>query len=169
MALITTNILGQNTPAIAATEAQYAEMWAQDAAAMYGYADSSAAATQLSQFTEPPQTTSPSGLTAYESAFAMTVPPPVIAANRAQLATLVATNVFGQNTPAIAATGWMTPTRPQLRSRSGRCCTGRGAAATGIRPAADVGAGDRAPADRAPLRVWCAAHPARVSLSRCGS
>ncbi|WP_424748475.1 PPE family protein [Mycobacterium sp.] len=42
--------------------------------------------------------------TAYESAFAMTVPPPVIAANRAQLAALVATNVFGQNTPAIAAT-----------------------------------------------------------------
>lgn len=42
--------------------------------------------------------------TAYESAFAMTVPPPVIAANRAQLAMLVATNVFGQNTPAIAAT-----------------------------------------------------------------
>ena len=45
-----------------------------------------------------------SAATAYESAFAMTVPPPVIAANRAQLAMLVATNVFGQNTPAIAAT-----------------------------------------------------------------
>ena len=36
MALIATNIFGQNTPAIATTEAQYAEMWAQDAAAMYG-------------------------------------------------------------------------------------------------------------------------------------
>ncbi len=32
---------------------------------------------------------------AYESAFAMTVPPAVIAANRAQLSKLVATNVFG--------------------------------------------------------------------------
>lgn len=41
---------------------------------------------------------------AFESAFAMTVPPPVIAANRAQLAMLLATNVLGQNTPAIAAT-----------------------------------------------------------------
>ena len=41
---------------------------------------------------------------AYEAAFAMTVPPPVIAANRAQLMALVATNFFGQNTPAIAAT-----------------------------------------------------------------
>jgi PPE-repeat protein len=41
---------------------------------------------------------------AYESAFAATVPPSVIAANRALLAALVATNFLGQNTPAIAAT-----------------------------------------------------------------
>ena len=40
---------------------------------------------------------------AYEAAFAATVPPPVIAANRAELMMLVATNFFGQNTPAIAA------------------------------------------------------------------
>src|ERR1700759_543544 len=40
---------------------------------------------------------------AYEAAFAATVPPPVIATNRALLAALVATNIFGQNTPAIAA------------------------------------------------------------------
>jgi PPE-repeat protein len=41
---------------------------------------------------------------AYESAFAETVPPSVIAANRALLAALIATNFLGQNTPAIAAT-----------------------------------------------------------------
>ncbi|WP_157011552.1 PPE family protein, partial [Mycobacterium celatum] len=40
---------------------------------------------------------------AYETAFMATVPPPVIAANRAQLAALVATNILGQNTPAIMA------------------------------------------------------------------
>ena len=57
MTLIATNILGQNTPAIAATEAHYTQMWAQDAAAMYEYAGSAAAATQLTPFTEPPQTT----------------------------------------------------------------------------------------------------------------
>ncbi|OBG80705.1 hypothetical protein A9X05_20620 [Mycobacterium sp. E3298] len=55
--LIATNILGQNTPAIAATEAQYAEMWAQDAGAMYAYAASSAAATQLTPFAAPAATT----------------------------------------------------------------------------------------------------------------
>ena len=43
--LIATNFFGQNTPAIAVTEAQYMEMWAQDAAAMYGYTASSAVAT----------------------------------------------------------------------------------------------------------------------------
>ena len=59
--LISTNILGQNTPAIAATEAHYAEMWAQDAAAMYGYAGSSAAASTLTPFTAPPATTTATG------------------------------------------------------------------------------------------------------------
>ncbi|CAM4238764.1 putative PPE family protein PPE29 [Mycobacterium basiliense] len=51
--LIASNFFGQNTAAIAATEAQYAEMWAQDAAAMYGYAASSAAATMLTPFSSP--------------------------------------------------------------------------------------------------------------------
>src|SRR6516165_4490438 len=62
MALIATNFLGQNTPAIAATEAQYMEMWAQDAAAMYGYAGESAAASTLTPFTPAPNTTNPAGL-----------------------------------------------------------------------------------------------------------
>lgn len=61
MALIATNLLGQNTPAIMATQAQYMEMWAQDAAAMYGYAGSSAAASQVTPFTPAPQTTNPAG------------------------------------------------------------------------------------------------------------
>ena len=59
--LVATNFLGINTPAIAATEAQYAEMWAQDAVAMYGYAGSSAAATALTPFTSPQQNTDPGG------------------------------------------------------------------------------------------------------------
>ncbi len=58
-ALVATNFFGQNTPAIAAAEAQYAEMWAQDAVAMYGYAGSSAAATVLTPLNSPQQNTSP--------------------------------------------------------------------------------------------------------------
>ncbi len=56
-ALVATNVVGQNTPAITATEAMYAEMWAQDATAMYGYAGSSAAAATVTPFSSPPQTT----------------------------------------------------------------------------------------------------------------
>ncbi|BBX94913.1 PPE family protein [Mycobacterium lacus] len=68
MTLIATNLLGQNFPAIAATEAQYGEMWAQDATAMYGYAAASAAATNLTPFTEPPQIANPAGLAAQAGA-----------------------------------------------------------------------------------------------------
>jgi PPE-repeat protein len=62
LALVATNFFGQNTPAIMATEALYVEMWAQDAAAMYGYAGASLAASALTPFTTPPESTSPSGL-----------------------------------------------------------------------------------------------------------
>jgi PPE-repeat protein len=62
MSLIATNILGQNTPAIAITEAQYAQIWAQDAAAMYGYAGASASSTILTPFTAPVPPTNPGGL-----------------------------------------------------------------------------------------------------------
>ncbi|MGO8852814.1 PPE family protein, partial [Mycobacterium sp.] len=37
LSLIATNILGQNTPAIAMTEFEYMDMWAADVAAMFGY------------------------------------------------------------------------------------------------------------------------------------
>ncbi|ORV96587.1 PPE family protein [Mycobacterium kyorinense] len=59
--LVATNVLGQNTPAIAQLEAQYGEMWAQDAAAMYGYAGQAATATKVTPFAAPVQTTNPAG------------------------------------------------------------------------------------------------------------
>ncbi len=62
MALIATNFLGQNTAAIAATEAHYGEMWAQDAAAMYAYAASSTTASALTPMAPAPPTTNPAGL-----------------------------------------------------------------------------------------------------------
>jgi PPE-repeat protein len=70
MALIATNLLGQNTPAIMATEAQYTEMWAQDATAMYNYAANSASASASSIFAPPPQTTNPGGLAGHVGAAA---------------------------------------------------------------------------------------------------
>nr|WP_081286951.1 PPE family protein [Mycobacterium colombiense] len=57
--LLATNVLGQNTPAVAQLEAQYGEMWAQDATAMYSYAGQSAASTKVTPFTAAPQIANP--------------------------------------------------------------------------------------------------------------
>jgi len=69
-ALVATNFFGQNTPAIAANQAEYAEMWAQDAAVMYSYAAASAAATKLSPLSPAPQTTNEAGTSAQAEAAA---------------------------------------------------------------------------------------------------
>jgi PPE-repeat protein len=61
MSLVAANLLGQHTPAIAATEAAYADMWAQDATAMYGYAGDAAGTTTLTPFASAPGTTNPAG------------------------------------------------------------------------------------------------------------
>lgn len=60
--LVATNFLGFNTAAIAELEAQYAEMWAQDAIAMYGYAAASARAGALQPLDTPAPSTNPAGI-----------------------------------------------------------------------------------------------------------
>lgn len=62
MVLVATNVLGQNTPAIAATDAQYAQMWAQDATAMDAYRAASASAAALTPFIPPAPGTNPAEL-----------------------------------------------------------------------------------------------------------
>jgi PPE-repeat protein len=97
--LVATNVLGQNTAAIAANEAHYAQMWAQDAATMYGYAGSSATASQMTPFTEPGQTTNPAGLAGQAAAVGQ-------AGNTAQTAQLVSSlpnAIQGLSSPLAAA------------------------------------------------------------------
>ncbi len=65
-----TNLFGLNNGVIAQLEAQYAEMWAQDASAMYSYAGSSAAATKVTAFTEAPAITNPAASTTQAAAVA---------------------------------------------------------------------------------------------------
>src|SRR6202022_4648285 len=88
--LVATNFFGQNTPAIMATEAQYMEMWAQDAAAMYGYAASSAAATVLTPYQSPPNTTTPDAPAQQGAAVAQATaqPPGQAAAQAVQAASI---------------------------------------------------------------------------------
>jgi PPE-repeat protein len=75
--LVATNLFGQNTATIAATEAQYSEMWAQDALAMDSYAGSSAAAAKVTPFTEAPQITSAGGTTAQSTALTQAAATPI--------------------------------------------------------------------------------------------
>ena len=71
--LAANNVFGHYTSQIAAVEAAYAEMWAQDAAAMYNYAASSSTATTLAPFSEPPQTTTAAGQSGQAAAVAQAV------------------------------------------------------------------------------------------------
>jgi PPE-repeat protein len=64
--LVASNIFGQNTGAIAATDAQYGEMWAQDASAMTGYTTASRAASEMTAFSEP-QSDTTTGATALQA------------------------------------------------------------------------------------------------------
>ena len=60
--LYATNGFGRNLPAIAATEAAYQTMWANNSAAMSRYQATSAQASTLPQFSSPTSATNPSGL-----------------------------------------------------------------------------------------------------------
>lgn len=100
--LIATNILGLNATAIAATEAHYGQMWAQDAAAMYGYAGSAAAATQLSPFASPPQTTTRDGAAAQAASAAASSP---IVSDGSSVIGSIST-ILGNLTGAYSPLGW---------------------------------------------------------------
>jgi PPE-repeat protein len=71
-ALVATNVLGQNTPTIAALDAQYAAMWVQDATMMATYQASSTAASALTPVTPLTTTTAPGAQTV--SALDVTAP-----------------------------------------------------------------------------------------------
>jgi PPE-repeat protein len=98
MMLIATNFFGQNTPAIMATEAHYMEMWAQDAAAMYGYQAASQTASTFTPFMSPLLTTNPAGLGAQGAAVAQATATP--AGTSAQT---VAPLTTAMSTPVAAA------------------------------------------------------------------
>jgi PPE-repeat protein len=68
LTLQATNLLGQNAAAIAANEVAYGEMWAQDVAAMYGYAGAAKSATRVTPFQSPQRATNEGGLAAQSSA-----------------------------------------------------------------------------------------------------
>ena len=68
-ALLSTNFMGFNTPAIMANEAHYGQMWAQDTATMYSFAGQASGITgTLIPFTSPAANSDPIGLAAQAAA-----------------------------------------------------------------------------------------------------
>jgi PPE-repeat protein len=104
MELLATNFLGQNTAAIAATETQYGEMWAQDAAAMYGYAGASAAASTLPPPKPAAPTTNPAGQATAVGQPAGTSTPELNAVPQT-LSSLAGSTSNPQSTPAFSLGG----------------------------------------------------------------
>ncbi|MEE3750856.1 PPE family protein [Mycobacterium intracellulare] len=124
-ALVATNLLGQNTPAIAATEAEYAEMWAQDATAMYAYAESSAAAAQLVPFTTPPLTTTDSGIAGQSATLARTSADSASSSAQSQLSQLssqltgaLQTLATGTSTSTTSTPSWLSGLETDLSNLS---------------------------------------------------
>ena len=105
--LVATNVLGQNAPAIAATEAQYGQMWAQDAAAMYGYAAQSSAATKVPSFATAPQTTAP-GAVAGQAVATTQATSTSTQATLSQLTTAVPNTLQGMASPATSTSSTST-------------------------------------------------------------
>ncbi|BBZ13807.1 PPE family protein PPE26 [Mycobacterium branderi] len=113
--LVATNVLGQNTPAIAQLEAQYGEMWAQDAAAMYGYAGQAAAATKVTPFAAPVQTTNPAGQATQATAVAQAAASSSTTSAQSTLSQLqssVPSTLKSLATPASAASSTSTTPDP---------------------------------------------------------
>ncbi|OBY29405.1 PPE family protein [Mycolicibacter kumamotonensis] len=119
--LVATNVVGQNSAAIMAADAQYFEMWAQATDVMYSYAASSATATQVAPFTEPNQTTNPNG-TANQAA-AVSQASGTAAGNTAQTAQAISSLPNALQTltsPGPADAGLPPPTLAGLLEAIGR-------------------------------------------------
>jgi PPE-repeat protein len=114
MTLIATNFFGQNTPAIAATEAQYAQMWAQDATAMYGYAAASAAATRLAPYPSPSNITTPDGAARQGAAVAQATVPQALQQLSLPAAGSPAQGLIGNTIRDFLMYGLPTPTNNWL-------------------------------------------------------
>jgi PPE-repeat protein len=119
--LVATNVLGINTPAIALTEMHYGEMWAQSAAAMFGYASASEASSRLTPFTPAPRTVNPG------------------AAIEKMLVVIDQTDMLFDD--ALDAGGFLYATASFVKSFSGGASGSAAGAATGTAPAAAAAAG----------------------------
>ena len=114
-AAVQANVFGQYTALIAQLEAQYGQMWAQDAAAMYGYAGQSASATQVTPFATPAATTNPAGTATQASAVSAATGNSAASSSQSilsQLSSSLTGQLQSMASPTSAATSAATGTTP---------------------------------------------------------
>lgn len=149
LALVATNFLGVNTPAIAAAELEYVEMWAQDVAAMIAYsAQALSAATQLIPFAAIPLDVL--GLAQTAENLALVAGPPITAAvegaqmlsGPAMMAIQPLMTVIGS--AAQAGPGGGAAMASATSAPEGAAGLGAGAAAESLKPMGGAGLGTAA-------------------------
>jgi PPE-repeat protein len=112
-AAIQANVFGQYTSLIAQLEAQYGEMWAQDASAMYTYAAQSSSASQVTSFATPAQTTNPAGTSAQSAAVGQATATSAASSSQSILQQLTSSTPSSlQSLASPAATSAATTTTP---------------------------------------------------------
>jgi PPE-repeat protein len=111
-AAVQANVFGQYTPLIMQLEAQYGEMWAQDAAAMYTYAGQSASAAQVTPFASPAATTNPGGTASQAAAVSSATGSSAASGSQSilsQLTSSMPSSLQSLATPAATTTPTTTP------------------------------------------------------------
>ncbi|WP_165609415.1 PPE family protein [Mycobacterium alsense] len=111
VSLVTSNLFGQNAPAIAAAEATYEQMWAQDVAAMGGYhASASATVAQLGSWEQALQNLPAEFAQAFGNGFALVEQeiqqaPTTVVSGFTRLEDTILNGIFGLRAgPPFAAT-----------------------------------------------------------------
>ncbi|MCV7196174.1 PPE family protein [Mycobacterium angelicum] len=167
MSLVATNFIGQNTPAIAATEFDYAEMWAQDVAAMLGYhAGAASVASALTPFALPPIDLP--GLAATVGTLADALTPLTQAATAAAQSLLSGSSLQSlqslTSVAQVAATPVSMLMSPMMSLAQG--ANGAGVAGTGLTGLADAPkmVGDTAPALKGGMGLGAAADLGKARL-----
>ncbi|MDP7705920.1 PPE family protein [Mycobacterium sp. TY815] len=136
LALIATNFLGQNTPAIAATDFVYVDMWVQDVLAMVGYlADAVSVAVALTPFSALPADLA--GMASQAVAVAQAIPLDAVS----QGVQLVSTAVGMAMTPLSSFGGGAAPGGAALAGASESSEVPLIAAAGATRPGGGAGFG----------------------------
>ncbi len=139
VALVATNFLGQNTPAIMATEAHYMEMWFQDGMAMDTYATSSQQAVVLPQQTPAPST-SDGGLSSDLAAAVQSIENSVTNTVN-NLTSAIQGLLSGNTTAGTSANGVSSALSSAASNLSGASSGAQAAAASGATTAAGTGVG----------------------------